>query len=244
MLLLNPFRFGAAAPFAPTDIAGLQLWLDASDDAAFDTGVNGGAAVANWFDKSGNARTFTQATAADKPSREDSVQNGKRGVLFQQSNTEYMLCTTTLTNFIAAGAYTLFMVVKNVSVAAAGVYIALFGDTGLRMSIFNNGDAGTVTVGNNDTQYLGETDTTGLHLIRARHDAGALKWQLDAGSETSLASGNTTTLTNAMRLGRSEQDLDYYDGYILEALLYNVVVASGDRTSIFGYLNSKWALGL
>lgn len=53
-----------AASFLPTDLAGLQLWLDGADE--LNKTLNG-SNVSAWNDKSGNARHATQATPANQP---------------------------------------------------------------------------------------------------------------------------------------------------------------------------------
>jgi hypothetical protein len=58
------------------------LWLDASDDATLFDSTSGGSLptdgndIARWEDRSGNARHFTQGTAASCPHRQTGVQNG------------------------------------------------------------------------------------------------------------------------------------------------------------------------
>src|SRR5262245_39968698 len=70
--VLAPVRApAAAAAFAPTDVAGLQLWLrgDAGtfQDAARTTAAAAdGDPVGGWRDDSGGAHHFSQATAAKR----------------------------------------------------------------------------------------------------------------------------------------------------------------------------------
>jgi hypothetical protein len=52
------------ADFAPTDITGLTVWLDAQDESTIDL-VTGD--VQEWRDKSGNANHATAATAGVRP---------------------------------------------------------------------------------------------------------------------------------------------------------------------------------
>lgn len=64
----------------PSSLAGLQLWLDASDASTLFDATTGGSLVAadgtvkRWEDKSGNARHATEST--NGPTRKTSVQNG------------------------------------------------------------------------------------------------------------------------------------------------------------------------
>jgi hypothetical protein len=63
MLLINPYRFAAAAAWTPAQIT-TALWLDAADSGTITT-VSG--AVSQWNDKSGNARNAAQSTAGNRP---------------------------------------------------------------------------------------------------------------------------------------------------------------------------------
>jgi hypothetical protein len=65
-------------PFAPTDIAGLQLWLDASD--ATSVTLDGSNNVEQWNDKSGNVRHATQATALLRPAYISAAKNGLNAI--------------------------------------------------------------------------------------------------------------------------------------------------------------------
>jgi hypothetical protein len=78
--------------FAPSDITGLQLWLDASDASTLYDATTGGSlvaadgGVARWEDKSGNARHMTQGTAGSRPARKTSIQGGLDVLRFDGSN--------------------------------------------------------------------------------------------------------------------------------------------------------------
>ena len=64
-----------ARPIVPTDIAGLQLWLDASDSTTLFTDSAGttlatadGDPIGCWKDKSGNGNNVIQSDVSLKPS--------------------------------------------------------------------------------------------------------------------------------------------------------------------------------
>ena len=63
---LRDLILGAAvSAFAPTDLAGLALWLDAADSGTIT--LDGSNNVSQWDDKSGNGRNLTQATTLNRP---------------------------------------------------------------------------------------------------------------------------------------------------------------------------------
>lgn len=94
---------GGAAAFSPTDIAGLKLWLDASQI----TGLNDGDAVATWSDVSGNGRDFTQGTASARPIYKTAILNGKPVVRFDGVDDKLSRA-----NFITNSASTTFAVAR------------------------------------------------------------------------------------------------------------------------------------
>lgn len=61
------------ADFAPTDLAGLALWLDASDTSTI---THSSGAVSQWDDKSGNGQHVTQGTASLQPATGVETLNG------------------------------------------------------------------------------------------------------------------------------------------------------------------------
>ena len=75
---------GPGGDFSPADIDDLGLWLDADDASTFTFGT--GTAVATWADKSGAGRNMTQATSANRPTRNDGTVNGRASVDFDGTN--------------------------------------------------------------------------------------------------------------------------------------------------------------
>jgi hypothetical protein len=75
----------AAGPFSPTDLPGLQFWLDATT-GLYDATSGGSevtinnSAIARWEDQSGNDNHFIQGTANSQPILKTSAQNGKNVV--------------------------------------------------------------------------------------------------------------------------------------------------------------------
>lgn len=88
-------------PFAPDDISGLQLWLDASAAETLFDATTGGSLVAadgtvkRWEDKSGNNRHATEAT--NGPQRKTAVQGGKDVLRFDGTNDKLSIASSTST---------------------------------------------------------------------------------------------------------------------------------------------------
>jgi hypothetical protein len=81
---------GVTPPFAPTDISGLALWLDASDASTLwaDTAgtIPATSTVARWNDKSGNSNNATQGTGINQPITGSSNINGINAISFDGTN--------------------------------------------------------------------------------------------------------------------------------------------------------------
>ena len=92
-----------AGSVSPTQIAGLQLWLDGSDAATLYDATTGGSlvaadgAVARWQDKSGNGRHATQSTSGSRPTRKTAIQNSLGVVRFDGSNDAMSISGSTAT---------------------------------------------------------------------------------------------------------------------------------------------------
>ena len=70
------------APWTPTDISGLTLWLKSDEGITKDGGDN----VSQWDDQSGNSNHATQSNASYKPVWYDSQLNGYPGIRFDGSD--------------------------------------------------------------------------------------------------------------------------------------------------------------
>jgi hypothetical protein len=104
----------------PSSIAGLQLWLDASDATTLFDATSGGSlvaadgGVARWEDKSGNARHATQGTSGNRPLRKTTVQGGKDVLRFDGSNDSLSIPSSTETfKFLHSADSTFFLVFRS-----------------------------------------------------------------------------------------------------------------------------------
>ena len=145
-------------PFVPTSIAGLQLWLDASDAGSLFDATTGGSAVAEngiirrWQDKSGNARHATEET--NGPTRKVSVQNGLGTVDFDGTNDTLQIPSSqsTFAFLHQAGQATVFAVYRPTYASPSGSEFHSIIDTGSRsglvpgvqLSLSNGASSGTV----------------------------------------------------------------------------------------------------
>lgn len=234
-MLINPHRFGAAAPFTPTDVSDLQFWFDA--DAI--TGLSDTDPVAQWDDESGNARHATQATGTAQPTYRTNVLNSLPVVRFDGG--DFLRYVTTIS---FAQPNTVFAVAKRTG-------------TGTRQYVFDGGEGGAGTgerhllalYNTNNAQMWagawldGGASDTAWHLFRLHYNGGSSTFHRDG---SSAASGNAGThaFENGINIGagRTSGNPDKLDGDVAEILVYSRTLTAQEISDVEGYLTSKWGL--
>jgi hypothetical protein len=254
---MNPFRRriqtamqqgGGAAAFSPTDIAGLKLWLDASQI----TGLNDGDAVATWSDLSGLANDVTQATASRKPTYKTAILNGRAVVRFDGADDFMETAVNFGTNNSLAGdiVASVFVVYRKLNVNAGHAYgwgtatvalksVGVYDDNSIQQYSFAGGNGLNFNSCASSTWFVrefhksaGAINTTGETLLNGTSD-------LRSGS-----SANTPSVdgSHAFRVGRWVDYAYYLNGDVAEVLVYQGSAASAARASIRSYLNAKWTV--
>jgi len=225
-------RGGGAAAFSPASIAGLKLWLDASQIV----GLNDGDAVATWSDASGNANNATQGTASARPLYKVNIKNGKPALLFDGVDDGFALTTG-----LNLSAYTVFVVWAQTDAAYGSLSFIKLGDNynydGLvPTAVVHQPGPGFVTAAYATVTAAGDWALTeayrsGTTLYIGKNgtfDAGqasSINWQTDA--------------IGAPFAGGAQYNMV---GYIAEMLIYNAGLSAGDRQLVEAYLTAKYGL--
>ena len=239
----------------PTDIAGLDLWLDASDNStvldATDTAASDDEAVKTWQDKSGNANHAVQATAADQPIRRAADVNGL-DVLDFVSN-DFMIGSAALTPR-QTDAKTVFLALASDNQTLGATAVNLYDYVGTPTT----GAGGLITV---EVAYrcAGRTwvssspvSTTTANIITFTHDGqtnieDAVNMWLDGSSLTNSSGVNGALVDNSESycIGRQSRGggIDY-DGRICEIIVYDSELSTTDREAVETYLANKWGITL
>ena len=227
--------FGA---FSPTDISGLQLWLDADDS---ETITLNGSTVSQWDDKSGNDYHVSQSTASYQPTYTASALNSKSVVSFDGSND--VLRNNSVTPVSGSSSRTVFVVYNVTGGAGNGVFT--LGNTlnsaarqfvcTREIAIRCFGVTRVFTESNDGTTYMIVTymldGTTGNDLA-AFKNGSALTVQ--------SATNGATTLNTAAGI---EIPNDGVSGTnIAEILVYDSALSTSDRESVESYLSTKWGI--
>ena len=267
------FETGPQAPaFAPTDISGLQLWLDAADSSTlYNATVGGslvttdGSAVARWADKSGNNRHATQTTANARPLLKTAVKNGRNGLRFDGTNDS--LSCGDVCDLGTNSAY-MFVVARYLN-SAGGTLLGKSRASGLIGRYFltrairsGNLSLNTTVAPNGSTAvdaFTQDTDSTNYRLINgqikraAGTSASSVLLKTNGTLKNSvfytdsMSSYNTTDLLFIGAYANSSGSVassSFINADICEVLLYITpsFLSETSITNIEAYLNTKWAL--
>ena len=241
-LLINPFgTFGGSVPFVdPTSIAGLQLWLDASDTATI---TSSAGLVSQWNDKSGNTNHATQGTGANKPTTNSRTINSKN-VLDFDGTLDFFNLTTGLNS---SSGQTFFIVFSNDNVTLTRPLIGSNDTVAgplVRTSTANSFGlvrpgvavllAGSPAI-SNSTSYIGVANysTSGMDLYINGVSYGT------SASSTTFTNGSTWIGASG---AAGATPFSYLDGVIAEIVVYANNLSTTDKNSVGNYLASKWGI--
>lgn len=224
---------GGAAAFSPTDIAGLQLWLDASQI----TGLNDGDAVATWADASGNANDVTQGTASKRPTYQTSEINGKPCVRFDGVD-DFLRCTT----FSQAQALTVLCVSKYTETSARTR--RMFDGATSRVLIGQQGGTDLLFfAGSLAPTYTGYTLPWPWRYYTGIFN-GASSQQFVNGASIGTANPGGQSLIDLVvgcgfYLG---SPTEFWLGDIAELIIYDSSLSAGNLALLHAYIASKYGL--
>lgn len=232
----------AAAPFSPSDLTGLVLWMDGADTSKQ---TFSGSTVLTWTDKSSNAYVFTSHGA---PQPVATTLNGLAAIAFNAANT---------TDFSKTGAvaidgntdFTIFTVAK---VAATNIVASIFtedsnnttgGDSQTRVLINNNKShslMSNTTVNRVSIVGTATWGTTNPHITVFRRNGTAMDQSTDTSADgTGTLTGAAGTPTQ-MLIGKVAAASQYMTGTIAEIIVYNDNLSDADRDTVVTYLKAKW----
>lgn len=264
--LLRPRAAAAAATgFDPRAISGLTLWLDASVDSSLTFNGNN---VSEWRDLSGNARHYSQSTAANQPNGVSRTRNNRRVLDF--TPVQYLAGNTAALNIARnVNGVTLFMAAQYDATAVAGGMYAFmqsrsdniasariaFGVTSFIAPSGSPTGTGFTALGrrNDSDSFAGATalPDTNPHVFGATYDyanttARVFVDGVNAGSNTSwLTSGNTPD-TASLGSGIGSDPIASggigMDGFIGEMVIYHRVLSASERQAVQSYLGAKWGI--
>ena len=238
--------FSAAPAFSPSDIANLELWLDASDASTINFGVDPN--ISTWEDKSGKGNDANQVTASAQPDLVTAELNSLDTVDYAHGVNSMLVDYASGLN---PTEFTLF-ILANVDLSASSS-----GTFSLMSSTFNGGfniNMGT----SNNVARLAQADTTNTtlnpgynfivnnwYLITLRSTGASdteLKYQ---GIEVASNTFDVTYATDrglyvgAYYVNTLSGSLEH-GGDIAECIFYSSALSQGDQDSVVTYIQEKW----
>ena len=238
---------GVASAWLPSSESGLKIWCRSGtgyyqDSAGTTPATSDGDRIGRWADQSGNSYHVTQGTSGKRGTLKTSIVNGNSVTRFD--GTDDCLTGTTLSNLIANNAFSFFALI---SAAAATTNSAnTYQNTGI---IAESGQywgaylksAPTIHAYNYDTTDDNVSKSISLStffVVHWRHESGNLYISKDGGSESSVASGNTGSLTGTFTIGARDSAALFFNGDICEFFGYNVALGGTAITNAINYLKS------
>lgn len=237
-------------PFSPTDIDGIQLWLDASQI----TGLTDGDTVATWSDESGESNDATQSTSSYQPTYQTNELNGEPIVRFDGTD-DYLDLGTQINNL---SNYTVFIVHKMISTSGDQVLLGStdsagnnknsmfffgyhpslwggFGDgVGATVSSYNSISASTNSI------IATQKYTTGNSYVNGYKDGVESARTVILSNATSIL-----TTTYSVAVGRYGGYAGYYaNADIAEIIVYDTALSDTDREKVEEYLADKYDIDL
>ncbi len=230
-----------AAAFAPTDIADLELWLDA-DDAGTITDTAG--EVSQWDDKSVEGNDVVQATAANQGNT-DTI-NGNASIFFDGTGERIRDSSPT----INSPPGTLAVVFTPTSVAAGlGAVVRLRNGVEGVFRIRRHGDELEAEEGQSPSQTtmtiadVLAVDETRWAIARFRNSGdGTSDLLTDEDDSASASVAASIADIDDINIAANANGSDDWTGHIHEVIYYNRFLTDQERTDLGTYLSDKWTV--
>lgn len=235
--LLRPLATG----FNPKSIAGLALWLDASDTST----ITKSTGASEWRDKSGLGKAFVQATGNDQPSTGTETMNGLNVLRFDGSN-DFMTATDPFMTGTGNGLpFSVFIVQRIIAATNFGMTYTNGNGFEIRQDSTNGKvqvvDGFSTQIGLFNSSSVGVDDI--LTFIFPSGAANNLFYQ--RGTQLALLSNPTTkpsTTTSTHTIGRRTGGVLPVNARIAEIIAYNAQVSDSQRKAVEKYLGKKWGI--
>jgi len=256
--ILNRRGFFGAKPFSPSDISGLQLWLDATT-GLFDATSGGsevttdGSSVARWEDQSGNGRHATQTTSNNRPVLKTAVKNSKNVIRFDGSNDSFETASFSLPT-----SRTTFAALSSTNNSLQIIYE--------QTGNYNDNDFSSIFYIDSQTKFAhgfrkknSPSDGYAAKEFSTRTSGAVLLSAFYNDTRTSLSLKQNNILLTGALIGTPQADVSgtgnhklflgarnqaslFFNGDIYELLIYNTSLGTSDESKVVDYLNTKWAI--
>lgn len=234
--LLN-FQTGGAAPFDPTQLTGLALWLDAADASTI---TQSAGVVSQWNDKSVNGNNAT-ASGTQQPATGVNTLNGNNVLTYDGVN-DFMALPSGLYTPLGNEDNTVFVVLATLSSTANQRFFYSRDATVYGGWLDFGGGAKSIKFDFNTSDGVGNhiTPDTNAHIVGFRRTGSSMMIFYDGPRGSSLAPSNISL--TALNLGRTGPDTprDWFNGYMGEVIVYGRSLTTAEINQVTAYLTAKW----
>lgn len=224
--------FAGGSVFTPASLPGLTGWWDASDASTFTFGT--GSAVAQWRDKSSAARHLDQATALNRPTRDQTI-NGLPAVKFARLSAQVVSAS----HAAAVAPKTVWAVVRSDGADTATEVFVGHAQLSLRTTTVYGMDASASLF-----SAVADTDGT-LHFIcGVFNNAGDDTLYVDG--TTTVGNAGTSAPGNPMNFGLGANVLstlggnEFAEHTICESGIYDGELNATQVGQLRAYAQTKW----
>ena len=242
--LLRPLASG----FNPKSLAGMLLWLDASDSSTITTDTG----VSEWRDKSGLGQSMAQASGSNQPAYLTNGIGGKPALGFTAASSHFMrgTFTHTLSGVSVFVTHTLGSATnsngRSFSFTVAGESTDFTGSDHFIPAMRDaTNEAVACRYGN--AVRLPKSVTYDVPFIQClRHDGSALSHQVNNGAASTYVSSFAPAIANMMlsTFTSSGSGGAFWDGRIAEILVYNRSLSDAESGRVHAYLAAKYGITL
>jgi hypothetical protein len=241
---------GGSMPFDPTQITGLKLWLDASDEATINAGSpSDGDPVSVWKDKSGQGNDAAQATGGQQPTYQAAASVGFAGLLFDGVDDLLVAAGPTvaapLTMAIVCGLSSGTVVGMGAVVAACNADPAVGSSVGPYFEVNpgvpgNWSPSGTLGFPVPDPRVLGNSayDVLVISMDDDNVADGSLN-RTARGKESDIPYGLTGVALGLDPATPVVTGSQPWPGAITEVVVYDRALTADERLQLIGYLEAK-----
>lgn len=237
---VDSYRFaaGGGGGFSPDDVAGLVLWLDASDAATI---THSGGAVSQWDDKSASGLDVVQATGGNKPTTGAATQNGLNVISFDSTDTLAVAPGSP----ICAAAYSIFTVFRKTGSANAFECAPITMTVSNVASPFDAWDTNRfIDLAAYSGSYTNIKTSTSWAQFSWIGVSGATDTFAERKDGSAVASGTQaqpwSVTSQVITIASRDDGVTKLTGDIAEILIYDVELTGTDLTDVEDYLATKW----
>ena len=225
--------------FIVTQIADVELWLDAADTGTI---THAAGLVSSWLDKSGNLYTATQSSDPAKPITGTRTINGLNAIDFN-GTTQFFNVSGPLT--IAGANHTAYALEQ--SDALTGSQQILAGaqtGTSTRYSLQLDPSSNRIVTNSNPSNIpvnATATANTNPNIMGMKRSGTALLAFYNANQGTAASAADMTSFI-IFRIGSTAAGSSFFNGLIPEIILLSRDTTLYEDNLLGGYLASKWGI--